>query len=52
MTLKGVPLKRITQFKYLGQIVDESLSDDPEIERERNSERNGNSVQYDGPQIP
>lgn len=33
--LSSVPLKRVTEFKYLGHIVNEMLSDDSDIERER-----------------
>lgn len=35
LLLNGVPLKRVTQFKYLGHIVTENLKDDLDIERER-----------------
>ncbi|CAH4034761.1 unnamed protein product [Pieris brassicae] len=35
VTLGGVPLKRVTEFKYLGHIVTEHLKDDADIERER-----------------
>lgn len=34
-TLEGVPLKRVTHFKYLGHIVTENMSDDLDVERER-----------------
>ncbi|XP_013197336.2 uncharacterized protein LOC106140307 [Amyelois transitella] len=34
-TLRGIPLKRVTQFKYLGHIVTEDLSDNLDMERER-----------------
>ncbi|XP_026333383.1 uncharacterized protein LOC113240326 [Hyposmocoma kahamanoa] len=33
--LNGSPLKRVTQFRYLGHIVNEDLKDDCDIERER-----------------
>lgn len=33
--LLGVPLNRVSQFKYLGHIVNEDLSDNNDIERER-----------------
>jgi hypothetical protein len=33
--LNGVPLNRVTHFKYLGHIVTEDLKDDLDIERER-----------------
>ncbi|XP_039758583.1 uncharacterized protein LOC120632684 [Pararge aegeria] len=35
VTLNGVPLKRVTEFKYLGHIVTEDMSDIKDIERER-----------------
>ncbi|XP_047991636.1 uncharacterized protein LOC125230506 [Leguminivora glycinivorella] len=35
ISLYGIPLNRTNKFKYLGHWVDESLSDDPDIERER-----------------
>ncbi|XP_037866696.2 uncharacterized protein LOC119628475 [Bombyx mori] len=35
VTLGGTPLKRVTEFKYLGHIVTEHLKDDADIERER-----------------
>lgn len=35
ITLNGVALDRVTQFKYLGHIVTENLRDDVDIERER-----------------
>lgn len=33
--LNGLPLNRVTQFKYLGHIVTEDLKDDLDMERER-----------------
>ncbi|XP_049696641.2 retrovirus-related Pol polyprotein from type-1 retrotransposable element R2 [Helicoverpa armigera] len=35
VTLAGTPLTRVTQFKYLGHWVTDSLSDDMDLERER-----------------
>lgn len=35
LLLNGVPLSRVAQFKYLGHIVTENLSDELDIERER-----------------
>jgi exonuclease III len=35
LKLNGCPLKRVTQFKYLGHILTPDLKDDTDIERER-----------------
>lgn len=35
VTLNGVPLKRVFNFKYLGHLVTEDLKDDDDMERER-----------------
>ncbi|KAL0830419.1 hypothetical protein ABMA28_002596 [Loxostege sticticalis] len=35
ITLNGLSIKRVTQFKYLGHIITSDLKDDADIERER-----------------
>lgn len=34
VTLNGTPLKRVREFKYLGHVVTEDMSDDKDLERE------------------